>query len=383
MIHSNIVRNTKIKRVVLKVGSNLLINNGKINKDFISNLCKQISELRTLGVECIIVSSGAVGCGLDILKPLYKNGTTNHIQKLSVPEKQAAAAIGQGKLIQYYSESFLQYNIIAAQLLVTYDDIHNRLRYLNIKNTVTTLLKQNVVPIFNENDTVSVDEITFGDNDYLSALVTHLVGADLLVLLSTINGLLDYSTSLNGKYNLINDVYQLNADIRALIKDDKRSSYGTGGMTSKISAAEKLMQTGHLLAIINGSEGSNLDKLFNNETIGTVFYPKNRNLNHKKLWIGFAGKSKGNLEVDSGAAEAILDKNKSLLPVGVIHANGLFGRGDIVNIIYNNKTIAKGQINYSLDEVNKIKQLKSSDIIEMLGYKPYDEIVHKDNMVIF
>lgn len=379
MINSNIIRNKQIKRAVIKVGSNLLINDGSINPIFINRLCKQIAELRALGVECIIVSSGSVGCGLETIKQ-FKSNSDYNIKKLSVPEKQAAAAVGQSKLIQYYSEAFLKLNIIVAQLLVTYDDIHNRLRYLNIKNTVSTLLKQNIIPIFNENDTVAVDEITFGDNDYLSALITHLVDADILILLSTIDGLLNFNDN-KSKGILISDVHEINHDIKSLIIDSK-SSYGTGGMTSKINAAEKLMQTGHLLAIINGANFNNLVDLFDNKSIGTVFYPKNNNINQKKLWIGFASKAKGYLEIDSGAADAILDNNKSLLPVGVIKVDGIFGRGDIVNINYNNKTIAKGQVNYSFEEISKIKQLKTSEIIKILEYKPYDEVVHKDNMVL-
>lgn len=376
-------RDKVIKRVVIKIGSNLLVTDDHtINIDFIHSLCAAINQFRQNGLECILVSSGSVACGLDALGTLGKlKQKSKYGNKFTIPKIQAAAAIGQSRLINNYSKALADYNIMVAQLLITYDDFYNRQRYLNIKNTVSELLENSIIPIFNENDTVSVDEITFGDNDYLSALITHLVGADLLVLMSTIDGLLDLNKNSENYNEVVDNVFQIDESIQKLIQDST-SKFGTGGMSSKISAAKKLMQTGHMLAIVNGQDITNLNAILNNKNIGTVFHPKQNNIKQKKLWLGFASRAKGNIIIDSGAADAILKNNKSLLPVGVVDLSGIFECGDIVNIIYDNKTIARGQTNYNNEEIIKIKQKKSSEIDGILGFKPYDEIILKDNMVI-
>lgn len=373
-----IVRDKPVKRVVIKVGSNLLVSEDSINKNYIQNLCKMISNLKQQGLECIIVSSGSVACGLEALGLLKKSTHKNRYKKFTIPQIQAAAAVGQGRLIQHYSDSFAKHNLVAAQLLVTYDDIHHRQRYLNIKNTIAELINQNIIPILNENDTVSVDEITFGDNDYLSALITHLVDADLLILSSTISGLINYQEN---DQKVISDIYDINKDIEDMIQDTK-SSFGTGGMLSKITAAQKLMKTGHMLAIVDGADINNILNLLSNKNIGTVFHAKNTGVKQKKKWLGFASRSKGDLIIDAGAANAILNNNKSLLPIGILETYGDFKVGDIVNIIVDNKLIAKGQVNYNQKEVDKIKRHNSTEIKDLLGFKPYDEVILKDNMVI-
>jgi glutamate 5-kinase len=365
---------SKIKRVVIKVGSAVITNNDGLNRARIESLTKEICALRQRGYEIILVSSGSVAAGKGDL------GITGRPQTITL--KQAAAAIGQSRLMGSYRSAFRSCGANVAQVLLTRDDLANRRRYLNARNTLMTLLEYGVIPIINENDTVVVDEIRFGDNDNLSAMVTTLTDANLLVILSDVDGLFDSDPRRNPEAKLIQEVERISEEIENMA-GHSASDIGTGGMKTKIRAAKRANMHGVATAIINGLTTNNLLNFFDGADVGTYFIASTNPMAAKKHWIAFTKKPRGKLFVDAGAFNAISNKGSSLLPSGIKGVEGSFDRGDAVQLCdLHGSEFAKGVTNYALTELLQIMGKKTSDIVSILGYKYGDEIIHRDNLVI-
>ncbi len=367
---------SNVSKIVIKIGTRVLTNeDGLLDKNRIMAISKQVVKLRLKGFSVVIVSSGAVGAGISALGHQKRPG--------SLPELQAAAAIGQGKLIEVYNECFKKHGYHAAQLLLTRQDFEDRQRYLNTSNTLHSLLNFKIIPIINENDTISVEEITFGDNDILSALVTNLLRADLLILLSSVDGLYTTPPTPGKKCHVLPVVDSISDDIKKLAFKLKTKE-GVGGMKSKLEAANIATGSGEAVIIANGMLSDVLSKIMNYDDVGTLFVPYNKKITSRKRWIGFTVKPKGKIYIDEGALNALQKKGKSLLPSGVVKSEGTFIKGDVVSIVDadENREIARGLMNYSDDEVRKVKGLRTTSIKKTLGYKPYDEIIHRDNIVL-
>ncbi|PKN12758.1 MAG: glutamate 5-kinase [Deltaproteobacteria bacterium HGW-Deltaproteobacteria-4] len=363
-----------VRRVVIKIGSGVLSDPQGIEPAQIAVIADQVALLRQKGYEVIIVSSGAVSAGKGYLGIAGRPAT--------IPLKQAAAAIGQTLLMRTWGEAFHQYGLKVAQVLLTRDDLANRRRYLNSRNTLMTLLDHRIIPIINENDTVVIDEIRFGDNDNLSALVSSLVEANLLVILSDVSGLYDRDPRTDAAAELIPCVERINDEIIAMA-GSSGTDLGTGGMATKIKAAKRASLSGIGTAIINGRVKDSLLAFFAGDEIGTLFLPARDRLTAKKHWIAFSKKTRGKLIVDEGARCAMVERGKSLLPSGIIGVEGGFDRGDAVRLSSaDGSEIATGVINYSLTELLRIMGHKSSEIETILGYKYADEVVHRDNLVL-
>ena len=363
------------RRVVIKVGSRLVASKGMgLNGERIDQLAVELAGLKALGKEIVMVSSGAIVCGIE------KLGLKEYPK--SLPLKQAAAAVRQSRLMWAYEKAFEKQGQKVAQVLLTSEDLANRARFLNSRHTLTALLEHGVVPIINENDTVAVDEIRFGDNDSLAGMVAHLVDADLLVILSDVDGLYTADPRHNPKATLIPVVTEVTAEIEQRA-GGTTSFEGTGGMRTKVLAARKAATYGVATAIVSGERPGQLSALFDGQGIGTVFLPKGERLPSRKHWIGYTVKAKGRLTLDDGAVEALARKGKSLLPSGITAVHGDFNTGDCVACTdRSGREVAKGFANYSSEAIAKIKGLKSSEIQKTLGYKDYDEVIHRDNLVI-
>ena len=367
---------SNVSKIVIKIGTRVLTNeDGFLDKYQIMELSKQVIKLCSGGYSVVVVSSGSIGAGISALG-LQKRPN-------NLPELQAAAAIGQGKLIEIYNECFTKHGYHAAQLLLTRQDFEDRQRYLNTCNTLHSLLNFKVIPIINENDTISVEEITFGDNDILSALVTNLLRADLLILLSSVDGLYTTPPTSGKTCSVLSVVDFVSDDIKKLAFKQKTRE-GIGGMKSKLEAAGIAAGSGEAVIIANGRHPDILSKIMNYDNVGTLFLPYKKKIASRKRWIGFIARPKGEVYIDEGALDALQKKGKSLLPSGVMKIDGNFVKGDVVSIVNvsENREIARGLMNYSAEEVQKIKGLSSSLIKKTLGYKPYDEIIHRDNMVL-
>lgn len=363
-----------VRRVVVKIGSGVLSDAAGIEPAQIDAIAGQVAQLRQQGYEIIIVSSGAVSAGKGSLGIVGRPQT--------IPLKQAAAAIGQTVLMRTWGEAFHRHGHRVAQVLLTRDDLANRRRYLNSRNTLMTLLDHDVIPIINENDTVVIDEIRFGDNDNLSALVTSLVEGHLLIILSDVSGLYDHDPRQHPHARLIPTVERINDEIIAMA-GSSGTDLGTGGMATKIKAAKRASLSGIGTAIINGRMENSLLAFFSGEEIGTLFLPARDRMTAKKHWIAFSKKARGRLIVDEGARSAMVERGKSLLPSGIIGVEGGFDRGDAVRLCSSDGSeIATGVINYALTELLRIMGHKSSDIETILGYKYADEVVHRDNLVL-
>lgn len=365
-----------IRRIVIKIGSRVLASSTRgLNTQRIKRITKEIANLRQEGYEIVIVSSGAIVAGMKEL------GLSN--KPKGIPLKQAAAAIGQSKLIQLYEKNFSSFDIKAAQILLTRDDITDRRRFLNARNTLITLLSYGVVPVINENDTVAIDEIKFGDNDLLSGLVTNVIDADLLIILSDIEGLFTADPSLHSNAELIPVVEEITKDIETIAGDSK-SIEGTGGMASKVETAKKASGYGIPAIIMNGKRPGLLVKALKGFDVGTIFLPKKSRLTSRKHWIAYALPTSGHLILDKGAKDALLLRGRSLLPSGVLDIKGHFEAGDAVTCEdEQGAAFAKGLTNYNSREIEKIKGKKTGDIAVILGYKDYDEVIHRDNLVVF
>lgn len=365
-----------VKRVVIKIGSGVISDHKGLDLERITTLCEDVNALRQRGYEVILVSSAAVAAGKADL------GIVGSARSLPLPLKQAAAAIGQSRLMRAYKDALRQHGLTAAQVLLTRDDLANRRRYLNARNTLMTLLEYGVVPIINENDTVVVDEIRFGDNDNLSAMATNLVEAQLLVILSDVDGLYDSDPRHNSEAKLISEVERLTPDIEAMAGRDE-TMLGTGGMTTKLKAAKRATLYGAGTAIINGRTPHNLLYLFDGHELGTYFLPARDPMAARKHWIAFTKKPKGKLILDDGAHKAVAERGKSLLPSGIHNFEGNFERGDAVRLCdLEGNEFAKGVTNYTSAELSRIIGRNTREIESILGYHYGDEVIHRDNMVI-
>lgn len=367
---------TSAKKIVIKVGSAVLAGHHEqgLDEAVFSSFAGDISELKKSGKEIVIVTSGAIAIGMK------KMGLKQ--RPASIPEKQAVAALGQGSLIALYEKAFTPLNEKVAQVLLTHDDLGNRQRFLNARNTLSTLLGYGIIPIINENDTVAVEEIKFGDNDHLAALVTNLVEADLLVILTDIDGLFDKDPKKDKSAKLISTVKDVDHIVQGWA-GESGGIFGTGGMSSKVEAAKKSAHFGVATVIANGTDSDILQKVFSCIDIGTLVLPREDRLTSKKHWIAFSARPAGRIFVDDGAKDAILKKGKSLLPSGITKIDGIFETGKVVSCVdRHGKEFARGVVNYSSVEIDKIKGIKTTEIEKILGYKYYDEVVHRDNMVV-
>jgi glutamate 5-kinase len=364
----------KARRVVIKIGSTIVASRtAGVNQTRIRALSHEFALLRERGIEVIVVTSGAVAAGM------VKLGLTERPRTVEL--KQASASVGQSALIRMYEKHLDKHGIPVGQVLLTSGDLTDRRRFLNARNTLHTLIELGAIPIINENDTVSIEELKFGDNDNLASLVTNLAGADTMVILSDVNGLYDRDPSQPGA-NLVSEVAAITPEVEAMAGGSV-SGIGTGGMASKLTAAKKATDGGAACFIINGTKPGSISKLFAGDEVGTFFRPVAESLSSKKYWIMYTMKPKGRLVVDEGAQKALSGKGKSLLPSGIKSAEGKFAAGDAVEIYsLEGSLIARGLVNYSRAEVDKIKGVNSADIEGILGEKTADEVVHRDDLVI-
>ena len=362
------------RRIVVKVGSNVLTEDQGLNLKSIRSISRQICRLIRNGIEVILVSSGAMASGL------RKVGLDRRPDE--IPKRQAVSAVGQAGLILEYEKAFAKYNRQVAQILLTSDDLSHRKRYLNARNTLNTLLDWQVVPIINENDTVKVEEIKFGDNDTLAAMITLLMDADVLINLTDIDGLFNKDPRTFKDAELIPIVETIQKRIEKFASDIP-GALGTGGMLSKIRAARKLTSAGVPMVIANGLSKDILLRIFAGKELGTFFVPKKQKLAKRKCWIAFNLKPQGALTLDLGAVNAIMKRGKSLLPSGIVRVEGDFRIGAPVAFKnQDNLVLGTGLTNYSAEDIRKIKGLRTNMIAKRLGYKPYDEVIHRDNLAI-
>lgn len=362
-------------RIVIKIGSNILTyTKGGLNQKRINSIAKEVSEICNSGNDVIIVSSGAVAAGLK------KLGFKERPKEIRL--KQAVAAIGQSSLMWSYEKEFRKFGKKVAQILLTREDFSDRVRYLNAKNTISTLLSYGVIPVINENDTVATEEIKFGDNDQLAALVAALVEAERLIILSDVDGLYPVDPKMNPGAKIIPLVREVTPEIEEMA-GGAGSAVGTGGMYSKVLAAKKATSFGIRVNIISGKRKGLITSLLKGKHKGTEFLPMPKKIPSKKGWIAYAVKPKGTIKIDDGAVKAILKLGKSLLPSGITDVEGRFDIGDAVYIVdREGKRIAKGIVNYPSEDIEKIKGKKTSEIGSILGYKYSDEVIHRDNLVI-
>jgi glutamate 5-kinase len=364
-----------VQRAVIKVGSGVLTGEPGLDLSIIRSLARQISRLGSQGVEVILVSSGAVASGMK------KIGMKR--RPMNIPEKQAAAAVGQAGLMYEYEKAFEAHSRLVAQVLLTRDDIANRTRYLNARNTLRTLLSWNIVPVINENDTVVVQELKFGDNDNLAAMISQLMDADVCVILSDVEGLYEKDPRLYKEAPLVRSVERVSKSMEEMAAGGA-GALGTGGMLSKLRAARKTTAAGIPMVVCLGSRDGILDEVFSGRETGTFFFPRHRHLASRKCWLAYATKAKGALLLDDGAVAALVQHGKSLLPVGVREVSGEFSSGSPVELnTLDGKTIARGLVNYNSADLRKIIGKSSRDIEPALGYKLYDEVIHRDNLVVF
>ena len=367
---------SKSRRIVIKVGSAVLTSSEQgLDQDRIERLASDISSIMGQGREVVLVSSGAIAAGLAKLGLQKTKG-------MPLSLKQAAAAIGQSGLMWMYEKTFGTHGKKVAQVLLTREDLSNRTRFLNARNTLQTLLDYDVIPIINENDTVSVDEIKFGDNDNLSSMVVHLTDADLLIILSDIDGLYTADPKIDASAKLIPVVEKITAEMERSA-GDAHTSLGTGGMRSKLMTAKKVGAFGAPMVILNGRKNGVLQALFEGAAVGTLFLPKPEKQDSRKHWIAYTVCSNGRVMVDDGALEALMNKGKSLLPGGIARVEGSFKVGDCVTCIDRSENaFARGLVKYSSADLDRIKGLKTSQIESVLGHKDYDEVIHRDDLVI-
>ncbi len=363
------------KRIVVKVGSSTLTyETGRLNLSRIEALVRQIVNLLNQGKEVVLVSSGAVAAGLPAL------GFSEKPKDLR--KKLAAASVGQGVLLHIYEKFFREYGVTVGQLLLTREDTVLRSHYMNLRNTLLELLDLGVVPIINENDVVAIEEFKIGDNDTLSAMVASAIEADVLLILSDIDGLYTANPSQDPTATLISTVEALTPEVMGLA-GDAGSSLGTGGMVTKLSAARIATSSGTTMVIAKGEEDHIIERVVAGEEVGTLFVA-NQELRHvKQRWFAFGRRLKGKLFVDKGARDALLTHHKSLLPVGLVRVEGEFQEGDTVSVYYENEEIARGLTSFSSVDAIKLVGVKTERIPEVLGINTaYDEIIHKDNLVL-
>ena len=364
----------RVKRCVVKVGSGVLTLDDGLNVKVIRRLAREISCLMDQGQEVILVSSGAIASGMKRMGMAERPS--------DIPRKQAVAAIGQPRLMLVYEKSFARHQRKAAQILLTRDDLCNRRRYLNARNTINAILDWKIVPVINENDTVVVEELKFGDNDNLSAMITHLMDADILVNLTDIDGFYDKDPRVHEDASLIPLVSKID---RAVEKSALGipGSLGMGGMSSKLRTAKKVTTSGIPMVIASGLKANILKRLFEGRDVGTLFLARKQKMGSRKCWIAFTLKSTGVIRVDKGAAKAMRTQGRSLLPIGIVGVEGEFSVGAAVNCVDpDGVSFATGLVNYAASDIKKVMGVQTNQIEKRLGYKHYDEVIHRDNLVI-
>jgi len=364
-----------MKRLVVKIGSNILAS-GKDGLDTkrISSIAADMAELHDSGYDLVLVSSGAIAAGMG------KLGLKERPKTIKL--KQAAAAVGQSSLMWAYEKSFGEYGKKVAQVLLTRDVFADRKKYINSKNTLLTLLSYHIIPIINENDTVSTDEIRFGDNDFLASLVASLIEAERLIILSDVEGLYTEDPKKNERAELMSVVKEITPELISRA-GSVGSVVGTGGMYSKLLAAQRAVNNGIMVHILSGRKRGLLKFHFEGKHQGTVFQPKREKLSSRKGWIAYGSRSKGSIVIDEGAVKALIQGGKSLLPSGILTVEGNFETGDAVYCLDpGGNRIAKGLVNYSSSEIDRIKGKRTTEIEKLLGYKYSDEAIHRDNLVL-
>lgn len=366
---------SKVNRVIIKIGSSVLTDkDGSLSENIFEKLAQEISKIRDKNIEVIVVSSGAIASGMK------KLNLTERPTEVSM--KQAIAAAGQSTLIWHYERAFSDFNLNVAQILLTLDGLSDRKRFLNARKTLTRLLSMGIIPIVNENDTVAVEEIMLGDNDNLAAHITSLIEADLLIMLTDIDGLYNKDPRVNSDAELLSLIEKIGEDVENTAGD----TFGRttiGGMKTKIEAAKKAAAFGVPTIIANGNNGSTLDEIFDGKEVGTLFLPSEQSLSGRKHWIAFTLKSAGEIIIDSGAVNALTSSGKSLLPSGIKGVNGSFGVGESITCIdENGKQIARGLTSYGSGDIKKIMGSKTTEVEGILGYKYSDEVIHRDDLVI-
>ena len=365
----------KSKRVVVKVGSAVLTSEDGLDLSVMENLARDISFLIESGREVILVSSGAVAAG-------KKRLGLQTDRKLELKEKQGAAAVGQSSLMRFYENIFDRLGYKVAQVLLTHDDLSNRNRYLNVRNTILTLLEWKIIPIINENDTVSVEELRFGDNDTLGALITNLIEADLFICLTDIDGLYTGNPHEDPEASPVYTVAKVDKKVEAMA-GFVVGALGTGGMQSKIYAARMVSVRGGSSFIGSGREEGIMQQLFACEPVGTFFLPQVEKMQSRKHWIAYVLRPQGFLVLDQGACRALTKGGKSLLPSGILEIKGTFGVGAPVQCLdEEGNAIATGLSNYSGKDLDKIKGLNTGHIEKTLGYKDSDVVIHRNNLVV-
>jgi len=378
----------RLKRVVIKIGSSVISHRepGKaplvqgLSQEMVRHYAGQIKRIVDNGCEVVLVSSGAIMAGRERL-----GLTRTH---LTIPEKQACAAIGQSFLMHAYEKKFDKQGLKVAQILLSNGDLGNRHRYLNAKHTIEALLKHKVIPIINENDSVTVEEIKIGDNDTLSATVACLADAKLLVILSDVEGLYSRDPTLKTKKNeeppkLLHHINKVTQDVEKLA-GKSNNLVTVGGMVTKVLAAKKTMSFGIPTLLLNGLDKKVMEKALNGDMVGTLFWSDDEKIRNRKHWIAHTLKPRGTITIDAGARKALVDGGKSLLPAGVIRVRGNFEFGNSVSVVDEKSgEIARGLINYNTGDLEKIKGMKTSEVRKIFGSNYYEEVIHRDDMVVF
>lgn len=364
-----------VKRVVIKIGSRVLTDSdASLDMAVIGRICNDVAALRKRGIQVVVVSSGAIAAGRCELGLTEKPRT--------IPHKQAAAAVGQTRLMRAYEEAMTPHKLKVAQVLLTREDLANRQRFLNARATIDALLSFGIIPVINENDTVVVDEIKFGDNDNLSALVTNAAEAHLLLILTDIEGLYSADPGSNPDAHLIPLVKVITREVER-VAGGSSSSVGTGGMATKIAAAKKAGKNGVATIIVSGKREGIILAAMRGEEVGTLFLAPGEGLNRRKHWIAYTFKPSGKVIVDDGARNVLLNKGKSLLPSGVVLVEGSFNRGDCVRICgMDGIEFARGLSDYSNSEISTLAGCKSTEIEKLLGFHYGDAVIHRNNLVI-
>lgn len=363
----------KVRSVVIKVGTSIISDPLQgLSAVRIRQLAQGVAHLAKRHVRTTIVTSGAIGCGMKLLG--FKN------RPRTLVELQACASVGQGELIKRYSDSLKEHGLLGAQILLTREDLIDRKRYLNARDTMQGLLRHGVIPIVNENDTISVDEIKFGDNDMLSALVANLVGADLLVMLTDVDGF--YAPEIGGGSKKLKEVDEITDKLFSFAKGTSKDT-SVGGMVSKLKAAKIATSSGIGCVIAEGARSGVISDILDGCDVGTFFKPSASRMKARKRWVAFTSTLKGRIVVDDGARDALLLKGKSLLPIGIKDIHGSFAKGEKVSVL-DDKLVefARGIVNYSSPELEKIKGLKMTEVSKALGHKRDDEVIHRDDLVI-
>jgi|TARA_B100001750_G_scaffold237048_1_gene241669 glutamate 5-kinase len=364
------------RRIVIKIGSSLIVGESsrRLRSRWLASLSRDISRLRKMGKEIVLVSSGAIALGRDFLSLSKK--------RLRLDEKQAAAAIGQSRLVNAYQSSLKKFKINIAQVLLTLEDTEKRRRYLNARETIETLIRLSVVPLINENDTVATEEIRFGDNDRLAARVAQMIAADTLVMLSDVEGLYTADPNKDKMARKIDKVYQITPKIYKMAKNT-HSDFGSGGMITKIEAAKIALSAGCRMVILFGNKLSPLESIIRSKANeGSWFFPSSDPISSHKKWIAGAINISGKVIIDDGARKA-LEKGTSLLSVGVLNVRGNFNRGDVINIVSKSgKKLGRGISAFSSKDLNLIKGYKSHDIERILGYRGREEVIHRDYLTL-